>query len=103
MTLHPPDGRAIAQADTAPPIHGLERVLRGLSIVTMLMTLPQVYAVWFARDAGGVSLASWATYLLSACLWLVYGLKKRDPTIYVACIGWILLDAAIVAGIVVRA
>jgi hypothetical protein len=29
----------------------------------------------------------------------VYGVRKRDPTIYVACIGWILLDAAIVAGI----
>jgi uncharacterized protein with PQ loop repeat len=63
------------------------------------MTLPQAYAVWFSQNAGGVSLASWFTYLLSSCLWLIYGLKKRDKTIYIACIGWILVDATIVAGI----
>jgi hypothetical protein len=35
----------------------------------MLMTVPQVLAVWIGRDAGGVSLASWLAYLLAACLW----------------------------------
>jgi len=34
-------------------------------------------------------------------LWFVYGWQKRDKTIYMACIGWILLDAAIVAGVIV--
>ena len=67
----------------------------------MLMTLPQVLTIWLGRDAGGVSLVSWVSYLVSACLWLVYGLQKRDKTIYLACIGWILLDAAIVAGVFV--
>lgn len=67
----------------------------------MLMTLPQVLTIWVGRDAGGVSLVSWVSYLVSACLWLVYGLQKRDKTIYLACIGWILLDAAIVVGVFV--
>ena len=31
----------------------------------------------------------------------VYGIQKRDKTIYLACIGWIVLDAAIIAGVVV--
>ena len=48
------------------------------------------------------SALSWGTYLLSACLWFVYGLRKHDKTIYVACVGWILLDAAIVVGVIVR-
>jgi uncharacterized protein with PQ loop repeat len=77
-------------------------VLPAFSVITLAMTVPQAYSVWFARDVGGVSLASWATYLLSALLWFAYGWRKRDKTIYVACIGWILIDAAIVAGIVVR-
>lgn len=81
---------------------GLERSLGALSFVTMASTVPQVLAVW--RQGGeGVSLVSWSAYLLSACLWLVYGLRKRDRTIYLPCIGWIALDAAIVAGIVFRA
>jgi hypothetical protein len=36
--------------------------------------------------------------LVSACLWFVYGIQKRDKTIYLACIGWIALDAAIIVG-----
>lgn len=68
----------------------------------MLMTVPQVLTIWVGRDASGVSLISWASYLLSACLWLVYGIQKRDQTIYVACIGWILLDAAVVIGVLMH-
>jgi uncharacterized protein with PQ loop repeat len=55
-----------------------------------------------ARDAGGVSLISWVSYLISACLWFVYGLQKRDKTIYLACVGWVLLDAAIVIGVIIH-
>jgi hypothetical protein len=32
----------------------------------------------------------------------VYGFHKRDKTIYLACIGWIVIDAAIVAGVLVK-
>ncbi|HWI37954.1 MAG TPA: SemiSWEET family transporter [Burkholderiales bacterium] len=85
-----------------PPATGLEKILRALSVVSMVMTVPQVLAVWTGPSVSGVSLVSWAAYLVSACLWLAYGLQKRDKTIYVACIGWIALDAAIVAGVVVR-
>jgi uncharacterized protein with PQ loop repeat len=86
-----------AQSD-APTM--LERLMNGLSVFTMAMTVPQVMNVWSGRQAGGVSLWSWSAYLLSAIVWLVYGLRKRDPHIYVPCIGWILLDAAIVVGLV---
>lgn len=81
---------------------GFDKLVRVMSVVTMVMTVPQVISVWQGQEIGGVSLASWATYLVSACLWFVYGLHKRDKTIYLACIGWIALDAAIVAGVVLR-
>ena len=91
-----------AEPVVPPAATGLEKILRGLSVVTMAMTVPQVLAVWTGPSASGVSLVSWAAYLVSACLWFVYGLQKRDKTIYVACLGWIALDAAIVAGVIVR-
>jgi hypothetical protein len=34
--------------------------------------------------------------------WLVYGIRKRDATIWIVCIGWIVVDGAIVIGILVR-
>jgi uncharacterized protein with PQ loop repeat len=94
----PSDGQAVTQ----PPASGLERTLRVFSVLTMVMTVPQVLTIWFGHNAGGVSIISWGFYLLSACLWFVYGLQKRDKTIYIACIGWIVLDAAVVLGALVH-
>lgn len=88
---------------TGDPSHSaLEKFLPFVSILTMAMTVPQVWTVWVDRQVAGVSLLSWGTYLLAACLWFVHGLQKRDKTIYVACIGWILLNAAVVAGVLVH-
>jgi uncharacterized protein with PQ loop repeat len=98
MAIPFPEGPA-AGAHSSSPATALEKVLRALSVFTMLMTVPQVLTIWVGRDASGVSLISWASYLLSACLWFVYGIQKRDKTIYIACIGWILLDAAVVIGV----
>jgi uncharacterized protein with PQ loop repeat len=78
-----------------------DSVLYALSIVTIAMTIPQAASVWMNRSAQGVSVITWGTYLVSACVWLVHGLRQRDPTIYRACIAWIVLDAAIVAGAIV--
>ena len=97
-TVDKPD----AQARAAPRPTLLQKLLRVMSVATMLMTVPQVYSVWVGGNVGGVSLLSWGAYLASACLWFVYGLQKKDKTIYVACIGWILLDAAIVIGVVLH-
>ncbi|MGH8742179.1 MAG: SemiSWEET family transporter [Burkholderiales bacterium] len=101
MTMLPADP-CVSNPPTPPSASAFEKVLRGLSVFTMLMTVPQVLTVWVGRDAAGVSLVSWLAYLVGACLWFVYGFQKGDKTIYLACIGWILLDAAIVAGIIVH-
>jgi uncharacterized protein with PQ loop repeat len=80
----------------------LEKLLPVMSIFTMVMTVPQVWSVWVEKNTSGVSMLSWGAYLLSAVLWLVHGLQKRDRTLWVPCIGWILLDAAVVVGVWVR-
>ncbi len=98
----PADASCVTGSPPPASASVLEKVLRGLSVATMLMTVPQVLTVWIGRNAAGVSLLSWASYLVAACLWFLYGLQKRDKTIYLACIGWIVLDAAIVAGVLVH-
>jgi uncharacterized protein with PQ loop repeat len=79
----------------------LKRLLGVLSIFTMLMTIPQVLTIWITHQAAGVSMLSWGAYLISAVTWLWYGLQKRDKNIYLPCIGWILLDSAVIVGVAV--
>ena len=79
----------------------MSRLLGSLSVFTMLMTIPQVLTIWVGHQAAGVSLLSWSAYLLSAVLWLWYGLQKRDRNIYLPCVGWIVLDGAVIFGVLI--
>jgi uncharacterized protein with PQ loop repeat len=87
-----------SQDEKGPPL--LKKAIGAMSVFTLVMTVPQVWTIWVARQAAGVSLLSWAAYLVSALLWFAYGLSKRDRNIYLPCIGWISLDAAVVLGVV---
>jgi uncharacterized protein with PQ loop repeat len=91
-TLHP----VTSNSDTR-----LRRILGGMSIFTMLMTIPQVLSIWVGHQAGGVSLLTWSTYFVSAIIWLWFGIRKGDKNIYLPCIGWLLLDAAVIVGVVI--
>jgi uncharacterized protein with PQ loop repeat len=91
----------VDKPDGSAPVSGLEKVLRAVSVATMLMTVPQVLTIWIGHNAGAVSLVAWASYLVAACLWFVYGLRRKDRTIYLPCVGWILLDTAVVIGVIV--
>jgi uncharacterized protein with PQ loop repeat len=102
MTIFPPDCVPVNQPPGSAPVGGLERILSLLSVLTMLMTVPQILTIWVGSNAAGVSLLSWGSYLFAACLWFVYGIQKRDKTIYLACVGWVLLDAAVVIGVIVH-
>ena len=76
----------------------LDRLLNVVSALTLIMTVPQVVTIWSRHSAGSVSLLSWASYLVAACLWLIHGIRRRDKSIYIPCIVWIILDAAVVLG-----
>ncbi len=79
----------------------MSRLLGSLSVFIMLMTIPQVLTIWVGHQSAGVSLLSWSAYLLSAVLWLWYGLQKRDRNIYLPCVGWIALDGAVIFGVLI--
>ena len=79
----------------------MSRLLGAMSVFTMLMTVPQVLTIWIGHQAAGVSVVSWSAYLLSAILWFWYGLQQGDKNIYLPCVGWVILDTAVIAGAVI--
>jgi uncharacterized protein with PQ loop repeat len=87
---------------TAPSVQHeqpLNVLIWGLSIFTMVLTIPQILTIWVDRQATGVSALSWGAYLIAAFVWFWYGVKKGDMHIYLPCIGWILLDGAVIIGV----
>ena len=79
----------------------LRRLLGGMSIFTLLMTVPQILTIWVGHQAAGVSVLSWGAYLFSAVLWFWFGLQQGDKNIYLPCIGWVVLDSAVIVGALV--
>ena len=92
----PADCATVTTVRATSPSAGIQNFLRVVSVITMLMAVPQVLVNWIGRDAGGASLVHWAAYLFCACLWFAYGIRGRDRTMMLACAGWIALNAAIV-------
>ena len=91
-------GPSVPAHEISPMEPTLRRLLGGMSVFTMLMTVPQVFTIWVGHVAAGVSVLSWSAYLLSALLWFWFGVTKRDKNIYLPCIGWIGLDTAVIVG-----
>jgi uncharacterized protein with PQ loop repeat len=92
---------ANALAAASPSDTKLRGLLGGMSVFTMVMTVPQVWAIWVGHQAAGVSILSWSAYLASALLWLWFGIRQHDRNIYLPCLGWIALDGAVIVGAVV--
>jgi uncharacterized protein with PQ loop repeat len=89
--------QANALAAASPSDAKLRGLLGGMSIFTMIMTVLQVWTIWAGHQAAGVSILSWGAYLVSALLWLWFGIRKHDRNIYLPCLGWIALDGAVIA------
>jgi hypothetical protein len=52
-----------AMAATSPSDTKLRSLLGVMSVFTMIMTVPQVWAIWVGQQAAGVSILSWSAYL----------------------------------------
>jgi uncharacterized protein with PQ loop repeat len=79
----------------------MDRIIYIIVFVGPLMTIPQVTTIWFERNASGVSVISWGSYIIIAGFWLIYaGLHREKPLILSYCI-WIIIEVLIVIGALV--
>ena len=70
-----------------------------IAVFGLFMTLPQLGKIWIYKNAIGVSIISWSTYLFCAMFWLIYGIyNKQNPIIFSYGI-WIVFNFFIVVGI----
>jgi uncharacterized protein with PQ loop repeat len=77
----------------------LDRVVLCLATIGPLFELPQLFKIYSEKSAQGVSLLTWAFFVLFAIPWVIYGIVHKEKPIIVAYSLWILIDTAIVIGI----
>jgi MtN3 and saliva related transmembrane protein len=75
------------------------RFILAVAIIEPLTTIPQIYEIWSRKSANGVSLITWCFYTVTACIWLVYGIKIKEKPVIISSIMWILAEGLVVMGI----
>lgn len=78
----------------------MDKFIYVASIVYPLMTLPQVYEIFVTRNVAGVSLVTWASYLVFTVIFLIYALNKRIRPLALSYVLWLIVETAVVVGIV---
>lgn len=76
----------------------IDRLVYFAVIIGPVLTLPQVYSIWFDGNKG-VSIVSWVAYLVASAIWLIYGLYHKDKPIIVVEVAWIVLEVLIIVGL----
>ncbi|MDO8591358.1 MAG: SemiSWEET family transporter [bacterium] len=76
-----------------------EKFMLVFATIEPLATIPQIYQIWFSEDSSGVSLATWIFYTITSCIWLVYGIMRKDKPIIVSGVLWTSTQAVVVIGI----
>jgi len=80
-----------------------QSVVRRLAYVAGLAgpftALPQAVYIWTSHQAAGVSFWSSVGFTAVAGIWLAYGIVLRQGPIVLSSSLWVLLDLAIVSGV----
>ncbi len=78
-----------------------ERVALVAGVLQPLMTVPQVWMIYSTGKVSGVSLATWVGYAVFGLAFLVYGFVHKLRPIWMTQILWLILQVAVVVGILI--
>ena len=79
----------------------MDKVILGVAVAGPIMTIPQLLKIWVEKNATGVSVISWAAYLVLSVFWLIYGVMHKEKPIIFSSVLWIILQILIVIGILI--
>ncbi len=73
-------------------IKWLDKLLILIAVIGPLMALPQLFLVYSAKDATGISALSWGSWAFMNIIWLAYGIVHKEKPIIVTYILWFLVN-----------
>lgn len=81
------------------PKEPFDLVVYFFMVATPMFEVPQAYTIYSTQSAASVSPYTWGFFFVASFVWLTYAIKHRlKPLIFMYCL-YILVEASIVAGI----
>lgn len=79
-----------------------ERFMLVFATVEPIATIPQIVEIWSNNNTAGVSLVTWFFYALTSCIWLAYGIIRKDKPLMVSGILWVTSQGLVVLGLLLN-
>lgn len=77
----------------------LDKMMVGIALIGPLATIPQVFQLYHTKDAQGLSIETWVLWTILSGVWCVYGYLHRETPIALSNIIYVILQGAVVIGI----
>jgi len=78
----------------------IEKLAYAVAFLTPIVTLPQIFQIWLTKDASGVSLLTWISYLFIATVMTLYGILYKEKPLIMMYTSMLFINAAIITGVV---
>lgn len=79
----------------------MDKIIYVVALIWPILTLPQIWRVWVYKNPSGLSLFTWWAYVLSAILWIVYGIVHKEKVIIFSNILWVIVNLAVLIGTII--
>lgn len=87
----------ISRKDTTSTV---DRLMSVAAVVHPLTAMPQVWKIYSAQDASGVSLWTWLGFMLLGLVFLAYGILHNIKPFIVTQVLWFAVDFLVVIGVI---
>ncbi|MBI2173009.1 MAG: hypothetical protein HYT73_02235 [Candidatus Aenigmarchaeota archaeon] len=77
----------------------MDKLIFAVGVLGPIMTIPQLLKIFAERNAAGLSIVTFVSYLILDFFWLAYGIMHKEKPIIITFAAWILLNIIIIAGI----
>jgi len=78
-----------------------DRFIYFVGIINPLMTLPQIWQIWYYKVGTGVSPISWFAYAFTGIVWVIYGIIHKEKPLIILNGIMIVFDIAIAVGAII--
>lgn len=82
-------------------VRWLDKFLVLVAIVGPLVNAPQIWKIYWLKDATGVSILTWGFLTIGCIPWVAYGLVHKEKPIIISYSLWFVLNLVIVAGVLI--
>ncbi len=77
----------------------IDRVMLAVSVINPLTALPQIIQIYTTKDVSGISVASWVLFAITSAIFLIYGILHKIKPIIITNLLWLVMDVAIIVGV----